>query len=109
MFRNHFKPHRLVFLDFRQRGWAHFFFLQLQRCLHALQLPIDVPILWNKRFSATAARFNACSRTLALSVALLTRGERLRDSIFHEMTHAAVSLINGLDTRRSHNAAFREW
>lgn len=68
------------------------------------QLPLDLPIIWNTRLLKTAgycaykkdklSEKKTCR--IELSVKVCDSAERLRDTLIHELCHAAVWIIHGL-------------
>ncbi|XP_064637751.1 germ cell nuclear acidic protein-like [Lineus longissimus] len=75
----------------------------------------DFPIIWNSRLTKTAG-YCAYSRErptmvfkcrIELSVKVCDSAERLRDTLIHEMCHAAVWLLNG--KKDGHGPIWKTW
>lgn len=80
------------------------------------QLPADLPIEWNKRLLRTAGycTYKKSSKNpedrsvrIELSTKVCDSAERVRDTLIHELCHAAVWLING--TRDGHGQYWKYW
>ncbi|GFO47576.1 acidic repeat-containing protein [Plakobranchus ocellatus] len=76
------------------------------------QLPANLQIEWSTLYRKTAGTF--CYRRspeveakITLSVKVCDRAERVRDTLAHELCHAAVRLINGV--KESHGPVWRAW
>ncbi|CAI9744480.1 Hypothetical predicted protein [Octopus vulgaris] len=103
------------------------FRLQLVKKLFAIynetifdnRFPVDFPIVWNKRLLTTAGHCKLTKKTNTLSktqvrsveVNLATKvcdtAERVRDTLIHELCHAAVWLFNG--SHEGHGALWKSW
>lgn len=104
------------------------FRLQLVKKLFAIynetifenRFPADFPIVWNKRLLTTAGRCKlkkktniACKtqvlRTAEINLAtkVCDTAERVRDTLIHEMCHAAVWLFNG--SHEGHGKLWKSW
>jgi len=81
-------------------------------------LPEDMEISWNVRLTKTAGlcyskrhrnRHNIVTRTsrIELSSKVIDSGDRLRDTLIHEMCHAASWIISGY--RDGHGPLWRTW
>ena len=90
------------------------------------QLPKDMPVLWCKRLTKTAG-ITKCKRSIKcymglsneslrserydasidLSEKVITNAYRLRDTLIHEMCHAAVWIINNVN--ESHGPFWKSW
>ena len=80
-------------------------------------LPDDMEITWNVRLTKTAGlcyskrhrKFNIETRSsrIELSTKVIDRGDRLRDTLIHEMCHAASWIISGY--RDGHGPLWRTW
>ena len=80
-------------------------------------LPEDMEITWNVRLTKTAGlcyskrykKFNVETRSsrIELSTKVIDRGDRLRDTLIHEMCHAASWIISGY--RDGHGPLWRTW
>ena len=80
-------------------------------------LPDDMEITWNVRLTKTAGlcyskrhkKFNVETRSsrIELSTKVIDRGDRLRDTLIHEMCHAASWIISGY--RDGHGPLWRTW
>ena len=80
-------------------------------------LPDDMEIKWNVRLTKTAGlcysrrykKFNVETRSsrIELSTKVIDRGDRLRDTLIHEMCHAASWIISGY--RDGHGPLWRTW
>ncbi|KAI6237381.1 Acidic repeat-containing protein-like protein [Aphelenchoides besseyi] len=73
------------------------------------KFPLHLNFFWNSRFISTAGMWNSCALMISLSSKLLTNGERLRDTLLHELMHAAVSFIDGKEASRFHAMEFQKW
>ncbi|KAI6199391.1 HMG box-containing protein C19G7.04-like [Aphelenchoides besseyi] len=73
------------------------------------KFPSTLNFFWNSRFISTAGTWNSCALMISLSSKLLTNGERLRDTVLHELMHAAVSFIDGKEVSRFHTMEFQRW
>ncbi|KAL5012190.1 hypothetical protein ScPMuIL_010741 [Solemya velum] len=77
------------------------------------QLPKDLPIIWNTRLLKTAGycayKKGRSERTVRveLSSKVCDSTERVRDTLIHELCHAAVWLLNG--TRDGHGPYWKYW
>ncbi|XP_064610050.1 germ cell nuclear acidic protein-like [Liolophura sinensis] len=82
------------------------------------KLPKDLPIKWNARLLKTAGycrykRHRNSSATvwqsveIELSTKVCDSAERVRDTLIHELCHAAVWIING--TRDGHGPYWKYW
>jgi len=77
------------------------------------KLPTDMAIEWNSRYIKTAGTFsyrgreNNFTAKITLSVKVCDQTERVRDTLAHEMCHAAVKLINGV--KESHGPVWKSW
>uniref|UniRef100_A0A914WIY8 SprT-like domain-containing protein n=1 Tax=Plectus sambesii TaxID=2011161 RepID=A0A914WIY8_9BILA len=80
-----------------------------------LKLPADLPMQWNVRLRKTAGR--CCYRRspdlartarIELSTKVCDTADRVRDTLIHELCHAAVWLIDG-DMKDGHGPKFRHW
>ncbi|KAK0053025.1 acidic repeat-containing protein [Biomphalaria pfeifferi] len=95
--------------------------VELAECLHDLfnqvifenKLPKDLKIEWNPRYTKTAGTFsyrgNSTHYTtkITLSVKICDSPERVRDTLAHELCHAAVKLINGAN--EGHGVLWKSW
>ncbi|XP_022800723.1 acidic repeat-containing protein-like isoform X3 [Stylophora pistillata] len=77
------------------------------------QLPSDFQITWNPRMRSTAG-FCYYSRKSSLRVArieladkVIDSADRLRDTLIHEMCHAAAWLISGV--KAGHGPVWKKW
>ena len=77
------------------------------------KLPNDLEITWNKRMTKTAG-FCYYSKSLGvrkcrleLSDKVIDSPERIRDTLIHELCHAATWLINGVQA--GHGPAWKHW
>ena len=80
-------------------------------------LPDDMEITWNVRLTKTAGlcysrrhkKFNIETRScrIELSTKVIDSGDRLRDTLIHEMCHAASWIISGY--RDGHGPLWRTW
>ena len=80
-------------------------------------LPDDMDISWNVRLTKTAGlcfsrrhkKYNIETRSsrIELSTKVIDRGDRLRDTLIHEMCHAASWIISGY--RDGHGPLWRTW
>ena len=80
-------------------------------------LPDDMEISWNVRLTKTAGlcysrrykKYNIETRSsrIELSTKVIDRGDRLRDTLIHEMCHAASWIISGY--RDGHGPLWRTW
>ncbi|KAH3842174.1 hypothetical protein DPMN_115669 [Dreissena polymorpha] len=79
------------------------------------KLPTDLPVLWNKRLLRTAGycsykktrHSEERSAVIELSEKVCDNAERVRDTLIHEMCHAAVWLINGVNG--GHGQFWKYW
>ncbi|BFZ15036.1 hypothetical protein BsWGS_18076 [Bradybaena similaris] len=77
------------------------------------KLPKDLQIEWNLRLRKTAGQFcykrsqTSSFAKVVMSVKVCDSPERLRDTLAHELCHAAVRLINDRD--ESHGVFWRSW
>ncbi|XP_054262924.1 germ cell nuclear acidic protein-like [Macrosteles quadrilineatus] len=81
------------------------------------QLPSDLLIQWNSRMTSTSGycynkriyRGNEILRSsrIVLSIKILDRADRLRDTLIHELCHAATWIINA--TSDGHGPIWRSW
>ncbi|KAK7498722.1 hypothetical protein BaRGS_00010099 [Batillaria attramentaria] len=77
------------------------------------QLPVDMGIVWNKRLLKTAGRCkekrigDRREAAIELSVKVCDSAERARDTLVHEMCHAAVWLISGV--KEGHGPHWKYW
>ncbi|XP_014783893.1 germ cell nuclear acidic protein [Octopus bimaculoides] len=83
------------------------------------QFPADLPIVWNKRLLTTAGHCKLKKKTNTLrktqvrtvEVNLATKvcdtAERVRDTLIHELCHAAVWLFNG--SQGGHGVLWKSW
>ncbi|KAL3880125.1 hypothetical protein ACJMK2_032393 [Sinanodonta woodiana] len=81
------------------------------------QLPSDLPVIWNKRLLRTAGycayKYSASnseakrSARIELSTKVCDSAERVRDTLIHEMCHAAVWLLNG--AKDGHGPYWKYW
>ncbi|CAL1526817.1 unnamed protein product [Lymnaea stagnalis] len=77
------------------------------------KLPKDLEIEWSQRYTKTAGTF--CYRgtpsnfkaKITLSVKVCDSPERVRNTLAHELCHAAVKLINGAN--ESHGPIWKSW
>ena len=77
------------------------------------QLPDDLQITWNKRMTKTAGfcyyskSLNARKCRIELSDKVIDSPERIRDTLIHELCHAATWLINGVQA--GHGPQWKSW
>ncbi|KAH7731563.1 Acidic repeat-containing protein [Aphelenchoides avenae] len=71
------------------------------------QLPEDLPIEWNPRLLKTAGYFKRRAGVIELSTKVCDSPARVRDTLLHEMCHAAVAKIDDVDEKHGKN--FRKW
>ncbi|XP_060566921.1 dentin sialophosphoprotein-like [Ruditapes philippinarum] len=80
------------------------------------KLPSDMPVIWNKRLLRTAGYCaykknwkddRDRSTRIELSVKVCDNAERVRDTLIHEMCHAAVWLLNGVNG--GHGSYWKYW
>ncbi|XP_066929246.1 germ cell nuclear acidic protein-like [Clytia hemisphaerica] len=77
------------------------------------QLPSDLQITWNKRMTKTAGfcyyskALNARKCRIELSDKVIDSPERIRDTLIHELCHAATWLINGVQA--GHGPQWKSW
>lgn len=89
----------------------------LLRNLFFFQLPGDMLLEWNSRLARTAGlcycklvrKGGVTTRTakIALSTKVITSPDRLRDTLIHEMCHAAVWLLNNVSG--GHGQFWKAW
>lgn len=81
-------------------------------------LPHDTKVTWSKTLQKTAGRCKSMKKMNAiktverwceieLAVKVLTSGDRLRDTLIHEMCHAAAWIISGYSD--GHGPLFKTW
>ncbi|XP_064482077.1 germ cell nuclear acidic protein-like [Ornithodoros turicata] len=76
----------------------------------AEKLPADIPVAWNVRLTSTAGLCLYSKRRgchLQMSCKIVDRPERLRDTLLHELCHAATSILHGV--RGGHGHLFQFW
>ncbi|XP_076446916.1 germ cell nuclear acidic protein-like [Babylonia areolata] len=77
------------------------------------QLPADLPVVWNKRLLKTAGlckqkRVNdRYTASIELSTKVCDSAERVRDTLVHEMCHAAVWILN--KAKEGHGPHWKYW
>ena len=77
------------------------------------QLPADMQITWNKRMTKTAGfcyyskSFSTRKCRIELSDKVIDSVERVRDTLIHELCHAAAWMING--TQAGHGPCWKSW
>ena len=77
------------------------------------QLPADMQITWNKRMTKTAGfcyyskSFNTRKCRIELSDKVIDSVERVRDTLIHELCHAAAWMINGVQA--GHGPCWKSW
>ncbi|TRY67449.1 hypothetical protein TCAL_03735 [Tigriopus californicus] len=85
--------------------------------IFAMSLPTDMELMWSPRLLKTAGRCWQKSRlirgdphrfsSIELSSKVLDSSDRLRDTLIHEMCHAAAWIISGY--RDGHGPIWRDW
>ncbi|KAJ8027847.1 Acidic repeat-containing protein [Holothuria leucospilota] len=103
--------------DFKKRKeeLAQRLFTMFNKTVFDGKLPVDMEIRWNKRMRKTAGycvytkgKFSSTrSVRLELSEKVCDSAERLRDTLVHEMCHAACWLINGVND--GHGRYWKYW
>ena len=77
------------------------------------RLPKDTKLVWNGRLSSTAGycknvtRLGVRSSEIHMSSKVCTTAERMRDTLAHEICHAACFLINQVND--GHGSVWRSW
>ena len=77
------------------------------------QLPADMQITWNKRMTKTAGfcyyskSFSIRKCRIELSDKVIDSVERIRDTLVHELCHAAAWMINGVQA--GHGPCWKSW
>jgi hypothetical protein len=81
-------------------------------------------IYWNSIVHASVGIWDEDSKSISLSAKAMTKGgknfwinlqlceeflEAIRDVLFHEMCHAAISVIDKLPMNRTHSTEFQAW
>jgi predicted SprT family Zn-dependent metalloprotease len=92
----------------------------LQKCYNEInrvsfdnQLPADLKLVWSGRLSSTGGycknitRASTRSSEIHVSTKVCDSPERMRDTLAHEMCHAAAFLINGL--LDGHGSVWKSW
>jgi len=89
------------------------FFQLFNKTVFGRQLPTDLQITWNKRMTKTAG-YCYYSKSLGvqkcrieLSEKVIDSAERIRDTLIHELCHAATWLINGVQA--GHGPSWKNW
>ncbi|XP_065836217.1 germ cell nuclear acidic protein-like isoform X2 [Oscarella lobularis] len=78
------------------------------------KLPDDLKFEWNARLTSTAGscaytwKNNERSATITLSTKIIDSYERLRDTLIHELCHAATWIIDN-DRHAHHGPAWKKW
>ncbi|CAF0951034.1 unnamed protein product [Rotaria sordida] len=76
------------------------------------KLSNKITIVWSGRLTSTAGhcatQYSAQTATITLSNKVCNSPERCRDTLLHEMCHAAVSLIDGVKDG-GHGPVWRKW
>lgn len=76
------------------------------------QLSDRVSVVWSGRLSATAghctSRKNTRTAVITLSHKVCDTPERCRDTLLHELCHAAVTLIDGI-MEQGHGPLWKQW
>ncbi|CAF3277725.1 unnamed protein product [Rotaria socialis] len=82
------------------------------RDVFSSQLSGNTSAIWSGRLTATAGhcttRRTAQTAIITLSVKVCDSPERCRDTLLHEMCHAAVTLIDGV-MEHGHGPLWRQW
>lgn len=76
------------------------------------KLPKDMPLKWKTNLTGSAGRFvfgGSTREHILLSCKLLKSPERLRDTLLHEMCHAAVECINHCRNGNHHGTTWKTW
>ena len=92
----------------------------LQKCYNEInrvsfenQLPADLKLVWSGRLSSTGGycknmtKSQVRSSEIHISTKVCDSPERMRDTLAHEMCHAAAFLINGL--LDGHGSVWKSW
>ena len=102
-------------LSLRQRREATpELYAQYNESVFRCELPGDLSVLWSKKLRTTAgfcAFSTRCGVRVArieLSVRVVDTIDKLRQTLMHEMCHAAAFLIDGCSSP-PHGAVFRKW
>ncbi|CAJ0585904.1 unnamed protein product, partial [Mesorhabditis spiculigera] len=115
------KDHFLMSLSLRFQETRHFDADKYLDKGFKEKLPTDLSITWNPRLRKTAGFCRLRKKimtddqvrvlrtvSIELSTKVITTAERLRDTLIHEMCHAAVFLIDKLD-KEQHGPIWRGW
>ncbi|CAF2119694.1 unnamed protein product [Rotaria magnacalcarata] len=82
------------------------------RDVFSSQLSGNISVAWSSRLTATAGhcttRRTAQTAIITLSTKVCDSPERCRDTLLHEMCHAAVTLIDGV-MEQGHGPLWRQW
>ena len=73
------------------------------------RLPSDMPIKWSKTLRKTAGYFMPSKNSIDLSDKVLDSYPKLRDTLIHEMCHAAVHNIDKAYKAAPHGREFKAW
>lgn len=90
-----------------------FCFDEFNRKIFNNQLPSDTKLIWNSRLSSTAGycknitRLGKRSSEIHISSKVCSSAERLRDTLAHEICHAACFIINQVND--GHGSIWRNW
>lgn len=110
IFRSDFKSHR--------DALVRKLFEMYNRSIFQNAIPEDTPIKWNTRMRGTAG-YCYCRRAvkngevikrsvrIELSTKVVDCAERVRDTLVHEMCHAATWMVNNVSN--GHGSYWKEW
>jgi predicted SprT family Zn-dependent metalloprotease len=68
-----------------------------------------VAVVWSTRLRSTAGMFKGKSKLIVLSTKVLDTESRMRETLAHEMCHAAVGLIDQQLDAPPHGSLFKSW
>lgn len=87
-------------------------FTMFDQDVFSCQLSTKVTVSWSARLTSTAGhcttRRSSQTATITLSHKVCDTPERCRDTLLHEMCHAAVSLIDGV-MNEGHGPLWKKW
>jgi predicted SprT family Zn-dependent metalloprotease len=72
------------------------------------RLPSHLPLIWSSDLRTTAGRWSTRRHLIELSVKVLDSYTKLRDTLIHEMCHAAVTLLDQ-DPSCVHGPKWKLW
>ena len=82
-----------IFERHREEITSHLY-LVFNGAVFGNRLPTDLPIFWSGKLRSSAGRWSPTKQCFELSKKVLDTYPKLRDTLIHEMCHAAVSLLD---------------